>query len=56
MNRQINPVNICVLSCKFCEFFSKEGREDAYVLSERDISETSCCRFSARPLLLISCR
>lgn len=37
VNRQINPTNICVLSCKFCEFFSKEGRDNAYVLSEKDI-------------------
>src|SRR5688500_1998246 len=37
VNRQINPTNICVLSCKFCEFFSKEGRDNAYILSEQDI-------------------
>jgi aminodeoxyfutalosine synthase len=37
LNRQINPTNVCVLSCKFCEFFSKEGWENAYVMSEQDI-------------------
>jgi aminodeoxyfutalosine synthase len=37
VNRQINPTNLCVLSCKFCEFASKEGRPDAYVLSEKDM-------------------
>jgi aminodeoxyfutalosine synthase len=37
VNRQINPTNICILSCTFCGFFSKEGRENAYVLNEQDI-------------------
>jgi len=37
VNRQINPTNICLLSCKFCDFASKEGRPDAYVMDEQDI-------------------
>lgn len=37
VNRQINPTNVCVLSCKFCDYATKEGRENAYVLSEADI-------------------
>ena len=37
VNRQINPTNICILSCKFCDFAAKEGWEKAYILSEKDI-------------------
>jgi aminodeoxyfutalosine synthase len=37
VNRQINPTNICILSCKFCDFASKEGRDNAYVLNDEDI-------------------
>ncbi len=37
VNRQINPTNVCVLSCKFCDYATKEGRDNAYVLSEQDI-------------------
>lgn len=37
LNRQINPTNICILSCKFCDYASKEGWENAYILSEQDI-------------------
>jgi aminodeoxyfutalosine synthase len=37
VNRQINPTNVCVLSCKFCDYATKEGKENAYVLSEKDI-------------------
>jgi aminodeoxyfutalosine synthase len=37
VNRQINPTNICILSCKFCGFFAKEGQDKAYILSETDI-------------------
>lgn len=38
-NRQINPTNICVLSCKFCDYATKEGKPNAYVMSEKDILE-----------------
>lgn len=38
-NRQINPTNICVLSCKFCDFASKDGWQNAYVLSEKEIAD-----------------
>jgi aminodeoxyfutalosine synthase len=37
VNRQLNPTNICVLSCKFCDYATKEGKPNAYVLSEQDI-------------------
>ncbi len=29
INRQINPSNICVLSCRFCDFATKRGRDNA---------------------------
>ena len=37
LNRQINPTNICVLSCKFCDFAAKAGDDDAYEMSMADI-------------------
>ncbi|OGR86062.1 MAG: aminofutalosine synthase MqnE [Elusimicrobia bacterium RIFCSPLOWO2_01_FULL_60_11] len=37
VNRQINPTNLCVLSCKFCDFASKKGRPNAYALSIKEI-------------------
>ncbi|MEK7766230.1 MAG: CofH family radical SAM protein [bacterium] len=32
-NRQLNPSNVCVYSCKFCEFAAKPGSPYAYELS-----------------------
>ena len=37
VNRQINPTNLCVLSCKFCDFASKKGRSNAYAMSLREV-------------------
>ncbi|OGR84274.1 MAG: aminofutalosine synthase MqnE [Elusimicrobia bacterium RIFCSPLOWO2_01_FULL_54_10] len=37
VNRQINPTNLCVLSCKFCDFASKKGRPNAYAMSMEEI-------------------
>ena len=37
LNRHINPTNICVLSCKFCDFAKKKGDADAYEMSMDDI-------------------
>ncbi len=37
VNKQVNPTNICVHSCKFCEFAAKPGDAHAYVLEEDDI-------------------
>lgn len=37
MNRQINPTNICVLSCHFCDYASKENRPNAYIMSTEEI-------------------
>jgi aminodeoxyfutalosine synthase len=33
VNRQINPTNLCVLSCRFCDFASKKSRPNAYAMS-----------------------
>ena len=37
LNRHINPTNICVLSCKFCDFAKKPGDEGAYEMSLEEI-------------------
>jgi len=33
VNRQVNPTNLCVLSCRFCDFARKRGQEGAYEMS-----------------------
>jgi aminodeoxyfutalosine synthase len=33
VNRQVNPTNLCVLSCAFCDFARKRGQEGAYEMS-----------------------
>jgi len=37
LNRQINPTNICILSCRFCDFATKINRENAYAMSMDEI-------------------
>jgi len=37
LNRKIEPTNVCVLSCKFCDFATKPGRSDAYEMSIGEI-------------------
>ena len=37
LNRKIEPTNICVLSCKFCDFATKIGRPDAYEMTIEEI-------------------
>ena len=37
VNRQLNPTNVCVLSCKFCDYAKKPGAHDAYTMSEAEI-------------------
>ena len=37
INRQINPSNICVLSCRFCDFATKRGRPNAYEMTIEEI-------------------
>ena len=33
LNQKIEPTNICVLACKFCDFATKAGRPDAYEMT-----------------------
>ncbi len=37
LNQKIEPTNICVLSCKFCDFATKPGRSNAYEMTIEDI-------------------
>ena len=37
VNRQLNPTNVCVLSCKFCDYAKKPGAPDAYTMTEAEI-------------------
>ena len=37
VNRQINPTNICVLSCKFCDYGTKKSRPNAYAMNMEEI-------------------
>jgi aminodeoxyfutalosine synthase len=39
VNRQLNPTNVCVLSCKFCDYAKKPGAADAYTMTEADIKK-----------------
>jgi aminodeoxyfutalosine synthase len=36
-NRHINPTNICVLSCKFCDYAKKTDDADAYEMTDEQI-------------------
>ena len=40
LNRHVNPTNICVLSCTFCDFAKNPGDEDAYELSIDEILDS----------------
>lgn len=37
LNQKIEPTNICVLSCKFCDFAAKRGDAHAYEMSTADV-------------------
>ena len=37
LNQKIEPTNICVLACKFCDFATKQGRPKAYEMTIHDI-------------------
>ena len=39
VNQKIEPTNICVLSCKFCDFATKPGRPDAYEMTIHEIMQ-----------------
>jgi aminodeoxyfutalosine synthase len=38
LNRQLNPTNLCWLSCGFCDFAAKPGDAHAYELSDQEIA------------------
>jgi aminodeoxyfutalosine synthase len=37
VNRQLNPTNVCVLSCRFCDYAKKPGAPDAYTMTKEQI-------------------
>ncbi len=37
LNQKIEPTNVCVLSCKFCDFATKQGRSNAYEMTIDEI-------------------
>lgn len=37
INRHINPTNICVLSCSFCDYAKRKGEDGAYEMSNEEI-------------------
>ncbi len=37
VNRQLNPTNLCVLSCRFCDYARKPGQPGAYTLTREQI-------------------
>jgi aminodeoxyfutalosine synthase len=37
VNRQLNPTNVCVLSCRFCDYAKKPGEAGSYTMSEAEI-------------------
>ena len=37
VNRQLNPTNVCVLACKFCDYAKKPGAPDAYTMTKEQI-------------------
>ena len=40
LNVHVNPTNVCVLSCKFCDFAAKKGDPRAYEMSVEQILAT----------------
>ena len=37
VNRQLNPTNVCVLSCRFCDYAKKAGDAGAYTMTKEQI-------------------
>ena len=37
LNRQINPTNLCVLDCTFCDFAARPGDSHAYEMGVEEI-------------------
>src|SRR5262245_57375626 len=40
LNQKIEHTNVCVLSCKFCDFATKKGAPDAYEMTTEEILGT----------------
>jgi aminodeoxyfutalosine synthase len=39
LNQKLEPTNVCVLSCKFCDFATKRGQPNAYEMTISDMVE-----------------
>ncbi len=39
LNQKLEPTNVCVLSCKFCDFATKRGRPNAYEMTISEMVE-----------------
>src|SRR6185369_10401615 len=37
VNQKLEPTNVCVLSCKFCDFATKRGQPDAYEMTMEEM-------------------
>src|SRR5215831_16502694 len=37
VNRQLNPTNVCVLACRFCDYAKKPGASGAYTMTREEI-------------------
>src|SRR5262249_54301729 len=37
VNRQLNPTNVCVLACRFCDYAKKPGAPGAYTMTRDEI-------------------
>ena len=37
VNRQLNPTNVCVLTCRFCDYAKKPGAPGAYTMTREQI-------------------
>ena len=37
VNRQLNPTNVCVLACKFCDYAKKPGASDSYTMTKEQV-------------------
>jgi aminodeoxyfutalosine synthase len=50
-NRQVNPTNICVLSCRFCDFATTQKAPNAYEMSMKEI--LAKCRGGVREVHIV---
>lgn len=50
-NRQVNPTNICVLSCRFCDFATTQKAPNAYEMSLKEI--LAKCRGGVREVHIV---